>query len=74
MLYRSSTRNRRRQNMLRPGISLVQAARFLGVDQSSLYMALQKGQIPTRRQNGRTVVTSGALMEYQARKQINFQH
>ncbi|MFN6571785.1 helix-turn-helix domain-containing protein [Dendronalium sp. ChiSLP03b] len=60
--------------MLRPGISLVQAARFLGVDQSSLYMALQKGQIPTRRQNGRTVVTSGALMEYQARKQINFQH
>lgn len=60
--------------MLKPGISLVQAARFLGVDQSSLYMALQKGQIPTRRQNGRTVVTSGALMEYQARKRTNFQH
>ena len=53
--------------MLKPGTSLVQAARFLGVDQSTLYMALQKGQIPTSRRNGRTVISQGALMDYQAR-------
>ncbi|MBW4646412.1 MAG: helix-turn-helix domain-containing protein [Goleter apudmare HA4340-LM2] len=53
--------------MLRQGTSLVQAARFLGVDQSTLYMALQKGQIPTSRRNGRTVISQGALMDYQAR-------
>lgn len=53
--------------MPRQGTSLVQAARFLGIDQSTLYMALQKGQIPTSRRNGRTVVSQGALMDYQAR-------
>jgi helix-turn-helix protein len=60
--------------MLKQGISLVQAARFLGVDQSSLYTALQKGQIPMQKKDGRTVVTSGALMEYRTRQYTNFQH
>ncbi|WP_414582071.1 helix-turn-helix domain-containing protein [Scytonema sp. PCC 10023] len=54
--------------MLNRGISLVQAAKYLQVEQSTLYTALQKGQIPTRRRNGRTVVTHGALLDYQARK------
>ncbi|MCF2148830.1 helix-turn-helix domain-containing protein [Desmonostoc muscorum LEGE 12446] len=53
--------------MLQQGTSLVQAARFLGVDQSTLYMALQRGQIPTTRRNGRTVISQGALMDYRAR-------
>ncbi|NMG07636.1 helix-turn-helix domain-containing protein [Brasilonema sp. UFV-L1] len=55
--------------MLKRGISLVQAAKYLQVEQSTLYMALQKGQIPTRRRNGRTVVSEGALLDYRARKQ-----
>ncbi|MBL1199271.1 MULTISPECIES: helix-turn-helix domain-containing protein [Nostoc] len=63
----SSFRNRRRGSILQQGTSLVQAARFLGVDQSTLYMALQRGQIPTTRRNGRTVVSQGALMDYRAR-------
>ena len=54
--------------MLNRGISLVQAAKYLQVEQSTFYMALQKGQIPTRRRNGRTVVTHGALLDYLARK------
>lgn len=54
-------------NILKQGTSLVQAARFLGVDQSTLYMALQKGQIPTSRRNGRTVISQGALMDYKVR-------
>ncbi|HEY9800206.1 helix-turn-helix domain-containing protein [Anabaena azotica] len=53
--------------MPRQGTSLVQAARFLGMDQSSLYMALQKGQIPTHKNNGRTVISQGALLDYRAR-------
>ncbi|MBD2678939.1 MULTISPECIES: helix-turn-helix domain-containing protein [Nostoc] len=63
----SLIRNRRRGSILQQGTSLVQAARFLGVDQSTLYMALQRGQIPTTRRNGRTVVSQGALMDYRAR-------
>lgn len=54
--------------MVKHGISLVEAARRLGVSQSTLYMALQKGQIPSFRRNGRRVVSSGALSEYQSRK------
>ncbi len=54
-------------NIPKRGTSLVQAARFLGVDQSTLYMALQKGQIPTSRRNGRTVISQGALMDYKVR-------
>ncbi len=46
---------------------MVQAARFLGIDQSTLYMALQKGQIPTSRRNGRTVISQGALIDYKVR-------
>ncbi|MBW4560158.1 MAG: helix-turn-helix domain-containing protein [Mojavia pulchra JT2-VF2] len=53
--------------MLKQGTSFVQAAKFLGIDQTTLYMALQKGQIPTSRRNGRTVITQGALMDYKAR-------
>ncbi|MDZ8240842.1 MAG: helix-turn-helix domain-containing protein [Nostoc sp. ChiQUE01a] len=67
MIRPSSIRNRRRGSILQQGTSLVQAARFLGVDQSTLYMALQRGQIPTTRRNGRTVISQGALMDYRAR-------
>ncbi len=67
-----SRRKRTNRGMPKPGTSLVQAARFLGIDQSSLYMALQKGQIPTHRKDGRTVISQGALMEYQARNRPNF--
>ncbi|WP_083882624.1 helix-turn-helix domain-containing protein [Nostoc sp. PCC 7524] len=62
-----SRRNRRQSGRLQQGTSLVQAARLLGIDQSTFYMALQKGQIPTHRKNGRTVISSGALLDYQAR-------
>ncbi|MEC4814122.1 MAG: helix-turn-helix domain-containing protein [Scytonema sp. PMC 1069.18] len=55
--------------MHKRGISLVEAAKYLQVDQPTLYMALQKGQIPTHRSNGRTVVSQGALLDYRARKQ-----
>ncbi|GAA6618967.1 helix-turn-helix domain-containing protein [Scytonema sp. NUACC26] len=54
--------------MVKHGISLVEAARRLGVSQSTLYIALQKGQIPTFRRDGRTVVSSGALRDYQTGK------
>ncbi|MDZ8189797.1 MAG: helix-turn-helix domain-containing protein [Nostoc sp. ChiSLP02] len=66
MIRPSSIRNRG-GSTLRQGTSLVQAARFLGVAQSTLYMALQRGQIPTSRRNGRTVISQGALMDYKAR-------
>ncbi|OCQ97655.1 hypothetical protein BCD64_06030 [Nostoc sp. MBR 210] len=56
-----------RNRTIKQGTSLVQAARFLGVDQSTLYVALQKGQIPSTTRNGRTVISQGALMDYQAR-------
>ncbi|WP_193197875.1 helix-turn-helix domain-containing protein [Nostoc sp. MG11] len=67
MIYPSSISSRKRGSTLRQGTSLVEAARFLGVDQSTLYMAVQKGQIPISRSNGRTVISQGALMDYQAR-------
>ncbi|MBD2436403.1 helix-turn-helix domain-containing protein [Nostoc sp. FACHB-110] len=67
MMRPLSSRKRRKGSRLRQGTSLVQAARFLGVDQSTLYLALQKGKIPTYRRNGRTVISQGALMDYQAR-------
>lgn len=60
MIRPSSIRNRRRGSILQQGTSLVQAARFLDVDHSTL-MALQRGQIPTTKKNGRTVVSQGAL-------------
>lgn len=67
-MFRSSSRRKKQKaGMLKPGTSLVQAARLLGVDQSTLYTALQKGQIPTYKRNGRTVVSQGALLDYQAR-------
>jgi DNA-binding transcriptional LysR family regulator len=53
--------------MLKRGISLAEAARRLGMTQSDFYMALQKGQIPTLRRHGRTVIPTGALKEYQIR-------
>ncbi|MBD2592817.1 helix-turn-helix domain-containing protein [Nostoc spongiaeforme FACHB-130] len=56
-----------RNRTIKQGTSLVQAARFLGVDQSTLYVALQKGQIPSTTRNGRIVISQGALMDYQAR-------
>ncbi len=71
MYHRSSNRKRRQQATLKPGISLVQAARYLNMDQSHLYMALQKGEIPTYKANGRTRVSQGALLDYQARKRLN---
>ncbi|MBD2208598.1 helix-turn-helix domain-containing protein [Calothrix sp. FACHB-156] len=62
-----ANRKRRNGSIPKQGTSFVQAARFLGVDQSTLYMALQKGQIPTSRRNGRTVISQGALMDYKVR-------
>ncbi len=53
--------------MVKHGISLVEAARRLGVSQSQLYLALQKGQIATFRTDGRSVISSGALRDYQTR-------
>lgn len=49
------------------GCSLVEAARRLQVDQATVLMAMQRGAIPTRYQNGRPVVTSNALAEYKVR-------
>ncbi|WP_396336388.1 DNA-binding protein [Fischerella sp. JS2] len=49
----------------------MQAAKFLNVNQANLYMALQKGEIPTCRTNGRTTISAGALLDYQARKRSN---
>jgi hypothetical protein len=60
-------RKRGKVSLPKRGTSLVQAARFLGVDQSTLYLALQKGQIATSRTNGRTVISQGALMDYKVR-------
>jgi predicted site-specific integrase-resolvase len=53
--------------MIKSGTSLTEAARFLGVDHGTLYTALRTGQIPTTRKNGKTVITQGSLMDYQAR-------
>ncbi|MDZ8050052.1 MAG: helix-turn-helix domain-containing protein [Aulosira sp. ZfuVER01] len=57
--------------MLKQGISLAEAAKRLGMSQSDLYVAVQKGQIPTFRRDRRTVITSGALREYQIRQCSN---
>lgn len=54
--------------MLKQGISLAEAAKRLGVSQSDLYVAVQKGQIPTFRTDKRTVVLPGALKAYQIRQ------
>jgi hypothetical protein len=71
MLSRLSNYKRQRPGFLKRGISLVQAAKFLNLNQANLYMALQKGEIPTRRTNGRTTISAGALLDYQARKRSN---
>ncbi|MCX7593245.1 MAG: DNA-binding protein [Fischerella sp.] len=57
--------------MVRRGVSLIEAARRLHMSQSHLFMALQKGEIPTFRKDGRTVVSQGALREYQSRKRLS---
>ncbi|OUL31737.1 hypothetical protein BV372_19850 [Nostoc sp. T09] len=67
MLRPFTSRNRWKASISKQGTSLVEAARFLGVDQSTLYMALQKGQIPTSRRNGKNVISQGALMDYKVR-------
>jgi hypothetical protein len=54
----------------RHGVPLVEAARRLCIDQSNLFMALQKGQIPMIKRDGRTLVSDGALREYQARRNL----
>ncbi|BAB78264.1 helix-turn-helix domain-containing protein (plasmid) [Anabaena sp. FACHB-709] len=56
--------------MLKQGISLAEAAKRLGVSQSDLYVAVQKGQIPTFRTDRRTVVLPGALKDYQVRRSL----
>ncbi len=53
--------------MQRQGVSLAEAAKRLGISQSDLYVAVQKGQIPTFRKDGRTTVRPGALTEYKIR-------
>jgi predicted site-specific integrase-resolvase len=67
MLNTLASRKRTRGCMMKSGTSLVEAARFLGVDHDTLYSALRTGQIPTTRRNGSNVITQGALMDYQAR-------
>lgn len=54
--------------MQNQGISLAEAAWRLGVSQSDLYVAVQKGQIPSFRRDWRTVIPTRALREYQIRK------
>ncbi|WP_341530957.1 helix-turn-helix domain-containing protein [Nostoc sp. UHCC 0302] len=54
--------------MLNRGISSSEAAKRLGVDQNRFHQILHSGQLSTRKQNGRRVVTEGALQEYLARK------
>ncbi|BAY79320.1 hypothetical protein NIES25_58040 (plasmid) [Nostoc linckia NIES-25] len=56
--------------MLKQGISLAEAAKRLGVSQSDLYVAVQKGQISTFRRDRRTVVLPGALKDYQIRRSL----
>jgi excisionase family DNA binding protein len=66
-MLKNSLVRKTRNRTIRQGTSLVEAAKFLGVDQSTLYVALQKGQIPATTRNGRTVISQGALMDYQVR-------
>ncbi|GAA6618969.1 helix-turn-helix domain-containing protein [Scytonema sp. NUACC26] len=54
--------------MQKQGVSLAEAARRLGVSQSTLYVAVQKGQISAFRRYGRTVISTGALRDYQVRQ------
>ncbi|ARV59740.1 hypothetical protein BZZ01_14845 [Nostocales cyanobacterium HT-58-2] len=54
--------------MHKQGVSLAEAARRLGVSQSDLYVAVQKGQISTFRRDRRTVVDQAALTQYQIRQ------
>lgn len=54
--------------MRKQGISLAEAARRLGISQSALYVAVQKGQIPTYTSGRRTIVPQAALREYQVRQ------
>ncbi|MBW4616971.1 MAG: helix-turn-helix domain-containing protein [Desmonostoc vinosum HA7617-LM4] len=54
--------------MQRQGISLAEAAKRLGVSQSFLYTAMQKGQISTFKKDGRTVLSTSALRDYQVRQ------
>ncbi|OUL32939.1 hypothetical protein BV372_17990 [Nostoc sp. T09] len=56
--------------MLKQGISLAEAAKRLGMSQSDLYVAVQKGQISIVRRDGRTVVPQGALKDYQIRQRF----
>ncbi|MFQ4142155.1 helix-turn-helix domain-containing protein [Chlorogloeopsis sp. ULAP02] len=53
------------------GVSLAEAARRLGMSQSDLYVAVQKGQIPAFRRNRRTVIPQAALRAYQVRHRPN---
>lgn len=55
-------------NMQRKGISLVEIARLLGLAQIQVYAVMQKGQLTSRKMNGRVAITPGSLMEYHARK------
>ncbi|MUH00311.1 DNA-binding protein [Scytonema sp. UIC 10036] len=57
--------------MQKHGVSLAEAARRLGMSQSALYVAVQKGQILTLRRGGRTVVLQGSLTDYQVRQRPN---
>jgi|UPI000363D2DC predicted DNA-binding protein (UPF0251 family) len=50
------------------GISLAEAARRLGISQSDLYAAVQKGQISALIRYRRTIISHGALKAYQIRQ------
>lgn len=64
----NSHHRQRGQGIIRQGLSVAEAAKMLQVDHSTLYLAMQKGQIAMHRTNGRTVISHGALQDYRARK------
>jgi excisionase family DNA binding protein len=57
-----------RQGILRRGVSPAEAARYLNIGQSEVYMLMQRGQLRSQRSDGQRLISRGALMEYQARK------
>lgn len=75
MLYTlSRIKQLNKQGILRRGVSPAEAARYLNVGQSQVYMLMQRGQLPSQRSNGQRLISRGALMEYQARKKPNLNY
>ena len=69
MLYRPlGMKQLNRQGILRRGVSPAEAAKYLNVAQSEVYMLMQRGQLRSQRSDGQRLISRGALMEYRARK------